>query len=178
MQTPSLSPATYHGNGEVNLVDNRETLRWLIDSLASHADKPCILSFHGSEMERWSYAQVSDHVQRLATGLVAAGVERGEHIVLLAKNRPEWYVASLAVIAAGAVVVPLDTGMTSAVLAHTLRDSTARWIFTTKDYLKRLAQFACPAPPRELLLDVAPEDSRGWRALQAPAQAALPRVAP
>ena len=178
MQTTPVSPATYHGNGEVNVTDNRETLRWLIDSLALHGDKPCILSLHGSEMERWSYAQVSDHVQQLATGLVAAGVERGEHIVLLAKNRPEWYVASLAVIAAGAVVVPLDTGITSAVLAHTLRDSAARWIFTTTDYLNRIAQLDLPSPPRALLLDVAPEDSRGWRALQAPAPAALPRVAP
>ncbi len=178
MQSTPMSATAYQGNGKVDLSAKRDTLRWLIDSLASHGDKPCILSFHGSEMEKWSYAQVADHVRRLAGGLVAAGVERGEHIVLLAKSRPEWHIASLAVIAAGAVVVPLDTGITNPVLAHTLRDSEARWVFTTTDYLNRIAHLDLASTPRTVLLDVAAEDSRGWRALEPSEPTPLPSVAP
>src|SRR3546814_14279905 len=48
-------------------------------------------------------------VRRLARGLAALGVRPGDRVVLVSENRPEWAMADLAIMAAGAVTVPAYT---------------------------------------------------------------------
>ena len=54
-----------------------------------------------------SYAEVSEEIERLATGLVGQGIQRGDRVCILADTRPEWSVAAYALWSAGAVVVPI-----------------------------------------------------------------------
>ncbi len=84
------------------------TLQSLIEKLPEPGDRPAVLALRKEEIERWSYAELDDHVRRLARGLAERSVERGDHVALLAPNRPEYIAASLGVVEAGAVVVPLD----------------------------------------------------------------------
>jgi long-chain acyl-CoA synthetase len=60
----------------------------------------------GSWQDR-SYAEVSEEIERLATGLIAHGIEPGDRVCILADTRPEWTGASYALLSAGAVVVPI-----------------------------------------------------------------------
>jgi long-chain acyl-CoA synthetase len=121
---------------------------------------------------------VADQVQRLARGLVGAGVGRGAHVALLASNRPEWVVVCLAVLKAGATIMPLDTQIANEALEHVLRDSEARYIFTTTSYLNRLKRMELDVELRPILLDVEPDDERGWRALLNDTTQELPTVEP
>jgi long-chain acyl-CoA synthetase len=57
--------------------------------------------------EETTFAQLGEQVQELALGLVDLGIQPGERVCILANTRPEWALASLAVSAAGAVVVPI-----------------------------------------------------------------------
>src|SRR5436190_2225180 len=85
-----------------------QTLRSLIDALSVHGDRPAVLALRKQEIEPWSYAKLAAQVQRLAHGFSKAGAGKGAFVALLASGRPEWFVACLAAIHAGAVVVPLD----------------------------------------------------------------------
>jgi long-chain acyl-CoA synthetase len=99
-------------------------------------------------------------------------------VVLLAKNRPEWVMSCLAAIAIGAIVVPLDTQISSDALHHVLRDSQPRVVFTSTDYLNRLTKAGLDEAARTVLLDVAEGDARGWQSLLGSAPAALPPLTP
>src|SRR5215217_5462425 len=138
------------------------TLQSLIDSLLELGDQPAVLALHKEGIERWSYAELADHVQQLACGLAETGVGGGDHVALLAPNRPEWIVACLAVIEAGAVVVPLDVQFGDEELATVLKDSDARFIFTTAE--------------GAMLLDVGEDDERSWRCLLTDQGGELPQV--
>jgi long-chain acyl-CoA synthetase len=59
------------------------------------------------EWQQLSFAEHAAQVQELALGLVELGIEPGDRVCVLADTRPEWSVASLAISAAGAVVVPI-----------------------------------------------------------------------
>src|SRR5215210_2243671 len=109
------------------------TLRSLVNTLSKCGDHLAVLALHKEDVERWSYAELADHTRRLAHGLVEAGVDRGEHVALLTGNRVEWIVACLAVIEAGAVVVPLDAQIGDEMLGYALTDSGAGFIFTTAE---------------------------------------------
>ncbi len=84
------------------------TLRSVIDGLWAHGESPALVAVGEEGVEIWTYGELAGRVLGLGRGLRVAGVERGDHVALLAANRREWIAACLAVISAGAVVVPLD----------------------------------------------------------------------
>lgn len=66
------------------------------------------LRFWGSG--RWgdlSYAELGTAVDEIARGLIALGIRRGERISILSATRPEWTLADLGALCAGAVVAPI-----------------------------------------------------------------------
>ena len=63
--------------------------------------------------------------------LVDAGVQPGERVGLLSENRVEWLVADLAIMAAGAVNVPLHAPLTAAQIQYQLGDAGAAWLFVS-----------------------------------------------
>jgi len=155
------------------------TLQSLIDTLSKHGDRPAVLALHKEEIEQWSYTELDDHIRRLAYGLVETGVGCGNHVALLAPNRPEYIAACLGAIEAGAVVVPLDVQFDDEELGQVLDDSEARFIFTTVEGAKRLESLDLEAAPEPILLDVGEEDERSWRCLLADdGEAELPELEP
>jgi acetyl-CoA synthetase len=63
------------------------------------------LARDGSRRE-WSFGEVSDRSARLAGRLVAEGVGRGDVVMTLIGNRPEWVFAMVACLRVGAVALP------------------------------------------------------------------------
>ena len=58
---------------------------------------------------RLSYSQYRDEVNRIAKGLLALGIEKGEHVGVWATNVPEWIFLELALAKIGAVLVTVNT---------------------------------------------------------------------
>jgi fatty-acyl-CoA synthase len=57
---------------------------------------------------RWSWAELDRRVDRVAEGLIARGVQPGEHVGIWSMNGPEWVVLQFAVARAGAVLVNVN----------------------------------------------------------------------
>lgn len=72
-----------------------------------------------------SASWLRDQVREVAAGLVALGVQPGERVALLSRTRLEWTIADLAILAAGAVTVPLYDSAARDQIAHVLGDSEA-----------------------------------------------------
>jgi long-chain acyl-CoA synthetase len=156
------------------------TLQSLGRSLAGHGDRLAVLSLGRLGAERMSFAVLADRVRRLADGLADAGVGRGESVAICAPNGPEWLVACLAILEAGAVVVPMDVQARDDHVVHLLNDSESRRIFTTREQVARLEKDQVAR--QVILLDASEEDDRSWRRLlgeQSPARATtLPEIEP
>lgn len=150
----------------------------LLDVLSGRADTTAVLALQETGATRWTCGELADDAQRLAHGLIEAGVGRGGHVVLLADNRPEWIVAALAVMAAGGVVVPLDAQLAEKSLAHCLADSAARLVFTTADGAARIEKLCPEHGSQLLLLDAAQDAPRSWRRLLSDKTFALPQLQP
>ncbi len=94
-----------------------------------------------------TWGQTEQAIKDLSRGLRALGLERGERVVLLAENRPEWLIADVAIMAAGGITVPAYTTNTTADHMHILSDSGARGaIVSTRALAKRLIPAAIDAP--------------------------------
>lgn len=78
-----------------------------------------------------SWAEVANRINLLTRGLQALGVRQGDRILLIAENRPEWLIADLATMAAGAICVPGYTTNTVADNLHLLNNSRARFVIVS-----------------------------------------------
>lgn len=78
-------------------------------SQARFPDRRCFTEF-APEEKIFTYSEAKEKIFRLAKKLLDEGVKKGQAVVLTGKNSPEWTISYLAILTAGAVVVPLDYG--------------------------------------------------------------------
>jgi long-chain acyl-CoA synthetase len=76
-------------------------------------------------------AELRTAVEELSMGLRALGVEKGDRVAILSENRPEWAMADLATLCAGAADVPIYATLTPPQVAYILNDSQARVCFVS-----------------------------------------------
>ncbi len=72
---------------------------------------------------RWSYGEFNERVDRFAKGLLAIGVERGDHVGIWARNVPDWLTVAFATAKIGAVLVTVNPVYKSHELAYVLKQS-------------------------------------------------------
>ena len=84
---------------------------------------------------RLTFAELSDAVDRSAAAVIAAGLQPGERAAIWAPNVGEWILAALGVLAAGGVVVPINTRFKGDEAAYVLNASKARFLFTITGFL-------------------------------------------
>lgn len=101
-------------------------------------ERPSFTAFEPSPVTL-SYATAAERVERLADHLCAVGVRHGDRVAVTGKNSPEWAVAYLAVLAAGAVVVPVDYQLTDDEVAGLIRLADARLLFVDEEKFEPLA---------------------------------------
>jgi long-chain acyl-CoA synthetase len=75
-----------------------------------------------------TFAQAHARIEQLALGLVATGIATGDRVAIVSNTRLEWTLASLAVSAAGAVVVPVYPTNAASECEWVLGDSGTRLV--------------------------------------------------
>lgn len=142
-----------------------DTLQTLVRTLSVHGNCPAILAFHKQTVETWSFDNVSDAVAGLAAGLTESGLRKGEYVAIYSPNRPEWIIACLALLSAGAIPVSIDSQMASDDLVHVLKDCAARRLITVRSLTDRASVLGFHRN-HTILLDADETDPRSWHNLR------------
>ncbi len=80
----------------------------------------------GGGARRLSTHEFFSRTRALAEAFAELGVARGDRVMLLADDRPEWHMVDLATLDLGAVDVPVYPTLTAGQLAYQLNDSGAK----------------------------------------------------
>lgn len=100
----------------------RRTLAETFDAAAREfPDRPYVITEQGT----LTYAQVQEQSERIAAGLIALGVERGDRVALLVDNRLEYPALKFAIARVGAVAVALNYSYRADEIIPRLRQSQA-----------------------------------------------------
>jgi long-chain acyl-CoA synthetase len=78
---------------------------------------------------RLSYASLWDRAARVAGGLRALGVERGDRVAIRLGNGVDWVLAFFGAALADAIVVPVNTRFTEEEATYVVTDSGAKYVF-------------------------------------------------
>ncbi|MEQ8333890.1 AMP-dependent synthetase/ligase [Nisaea sp.] len=106
------------------------------------SSRPFLWAKKNGAFQPMTYGETREAVRRFARALKAIGIEKGDRVMIVAENRPEWVIADLAIIATGAIAVPTYTTYTTDDYSHVLEDSGAKALVTST---ARLAEKILPA---------------------------------
>ena len=143
--------------------------------VARYGDRAALLEKRQGTYTPISWAEYGRQVCDLAMGLVALGLEPGQHAALLCENRPEWLVADVAILSVGAVNVPLHVPLTAKQVEYILADSGCRLVIVSHPgqlekvlkarerlpALEHVICIACPEASGEGLLSLQEVMARG-----------------
>jgi long-chain acyl-CoA synthetase len=80
-------------------------------------------------LESCTYAELHQMAESVGRWITENGLARGSRLAIVADNHPRWVAAYLGIIAAGCVVVPLDTALHADQLMKLLKDSGTSALF-------------------------------------------------
>ena len=81
---------------------------------------------------RYTYAQFGDAVDRLAGGMLAAGLRKGDRVGVWSPNRAEWALTQYATAKAGVILVNINPAYRVNELQYALMQSGCRWIIASQ----------------------------------------------
>jgi crotonobetaine/carnitine-CoA ligase len=130
----------------------------LADLIAAHAEaKPDfdVVTFEGAgvrEDEIRTYSDLLENGNRIAAGLIARGMERGDRFAMLLRNHPEFVETMIAASITGTVFVPIDPRTRGDKLAYTLRNSNCQGVICADYALAQIDAIRDQTPDLRWLL--------------------------
>ena len=120
---------------EIDGFDNLVTM--FFARAAEGGTAPFLWAKSDGEWRSTSWADAARQVAALAKSLKKLGLERGDRVMLVSENRPEWCIADLAIMAAGCVTVPTYTTNTPSDHQHIVDNSGARAVIVSDSKLAK-----------------------------------------
>jgi crotonobetaine/carnitine-CoA ligase len=123
--------------------------RVLAQRAESHGDRPFLGLLDGPN---WTYAETNRHVNRLAHGLAALGVGRGDRVLVMLPNTIEVLLVWWAANRLGAIHVSVNSAYKGYFLEHVIDNSEARLIVIAGEFAERLAAIEDRLPKLETVV--------------------------
>ncbi|HYL31570.1 MAG TPA: long-chain fatty acid--CoA ligase [Stellaceae bacterium] len=124
---------------------------------ARQGDRPFLWAKQDGVYRTLSWRGARQQVNDLAKGLRALGIGRGDRVVLVADNRPEWVVADFAIMSAGGITVPAYTTQTIEDYRHVMTNCAAKAVIvSTVALARRVLPAAAQSPSVAVAVTIEP----------------------
>ncbi|MBI4684495.1 MAG: AMP-binding protein [Nitrospirae bacterium] len=87
-----------------------------------------------------TYREFLNASESIAYYLIGAGISKGDRVAIISENRPEWCMAYMGTLMAGAISVPIDSQLSAEAVMNLLSDSDARAVFHSSKTEKNSAE--------------------------------------
>ena len=116
--------------------------------------KPLLLGrCRGGNVEGMSNKEVFDRIREISLGLAAFGVGPGDRVAIVSESRPEWVMSDLAILARGAITVPVYPTLSAALTRYILADCGAKLaIVSTKLQAEKVQEVRHLLPALEVVI--------------------------
>ena len=111
----------------------------------------CYPEFGDALNIRWTYQDYRERANAVAKGLMALGLNKGDHIAVWAANLPEWPLLMMGAAKAGLVLVTINPVLHAAEIEYILKQGDVRALFFMArvrdyDHLTTIRSLTTPGP--------------------------------
>lgn len=120
------------------------------NSVKNYADATSVV-FVGEK--NYTYKEMGNDVDLLATMLLEAGIKKGDKVAILSSNMPNWGVAFFAIFAVGATAVPILPDFHEKEIKAILEHSEAKTIFVSEGLYKNISSTGSNLLKHKILIE-------------------------
>ena len=143
----------------------------LLEHAAQRPHAPALREKEYGIWQTQSWAELAELVEQVACGLHQAGLQRGEHMVVVGANRPRLYAAMLAAQSLGAIPIPLYQDAVAAECVFPINNAEVRFAFAEdQEQVDKLLEVRAQCPQ---LAGIWYDDPRGLRNYDEPGLASV-----
>jgi acetyl-CoA synthetase len=125
----------------------------ICDKWAGQADRLALIYENESgRVEKYTFADLKRLSNRLANGLKASGIGRGDRFGILLPQCPETAISHIAAYKLGAIAIPLFTLFGTDALAYRLSNSEAKGVVTDSENLPKIMEIWQNLPALEVVI--------------------------
>ncbi|HEX6551729.1 MAG TPA: AMP-binding protein [Ktedonobacteraceae bacterium] len=106
----------------------------------------CYPEFGDALNLRWTYQDYRERANQVARGLIALGLDKGDHIAVWAVNLPEWLLLEMAAAKAGLVLVTVNPVLRAQEVEYILKQSDVQALF----FMAQIRDHDCLATIRSM----------------------------
>ncbi len=119
-----------------------ELYRFLTEDYGKNMKRPVMMRKVDGEYKGISYSKFKEETDNFAFGLAALGIKKGDNIAIISENRPEWVYSDMAILALGAVDVPMYPSLTASSIEFILNNSESKGVIVSnKLQLNKIIKF-------------------------------------
>jgi long-chain acyl-CoA synthetase len=108
-------------------------------STQKYPDNPYLLEKKTEKYEAITYKKTKEQVYKVAAGLLAMGIRKGDRVALISESRTDWVLSELGILHTGAVNVPLSILLKEGIdLKFRLEHSETRWVIVSGNQLDKI----------------------------------------
>lgn len=122
---------------DIPIPNNLPLHTYCFQKLPQFADRPCLI-VGGSDGRTYTYAETHLACRKFAAGLCNVGINKGDVVMILLPNCPEFVFSFMAVSMLGAVATTANPFYTAAELSKQLNASKAKLIITRSTFIDKL----------------------------------------
>ncbi len=104
------------------------------DQVGRRGDATAMTFKQGGTWKTVSWKEMGRRVRDVADGLVSLGVQPGDRISIVADTCAEWIIADVAIMAAGAITVPIYQSNPAHEVQYILQDAGVSWVFVDQEH--------------------------------------------
>jgi long-chain acyl-CoA synthetase len=110
-------------------------------SVLRHGERACFTVFEPDRVSL-TYNESLKLIQAVARWLYSKGIRKGDKVAVTGKNSPEWCVAYLGIVFAGATVVPIDYNLKNEEIDLLMKTARAKILFVDEEKHSHYSQNA------------------------------------
>ena len=95
---------------------------------------------------RWTFRELNSRINCRANALLAAGMQKGDHVATLFMNSAAVLEVIFAVLKIGAVVVPLNFRLSAGEMSYLIRHAQANWLVTSPEFAPLIERLHADPP--------------------------------
>ncbi|WP_166789365.1 class I adenylate-forming enzyme family protein [Cryobacterium sp. TMS1-20-1] len=126
------------------------------------------------EEAHWTYAQLDEAVNRLSNAMIGLGIERGQYVTLLSRNRAEHVISYLATARIGAILNPINYWLRSGEITALLEQVLPSLVISEPEWFSVVTDYAVHSSTTVVGLDKAAAGFLLWGELLATASPDAP----
>ncbi|XP_024976430.1 4-coumarate--CoA ligase 2-like [Cynara cardunculus var. scolymus] len=147
---------------------------YCFENISAFSDRPCLID--GATGDVYTYADVELTSRKVGSALHKHGINKGDVIMILLPNSPEFVYSFLGASFIGAVSTMANPFFTSAEIIKQAKASAAKIIITQSEHAAKVKDFASENSIKLVCIDSAPEECLHFSELISGDEEELPEV--